>query len=51
MEGMPSIPLTVLFHFDSFTIILAIFNRDIVPTLAVLTSQGHFDSLLIFSHL
>ena len=51
MECVLAVERTKLLHLDALAVVELVFCRDVVPTLAVLTLQGHLDSFLIFRHL
>ena len=48
--GVLTLPLAVLLHLDTFTIILLVLDRDVVAALARFTRQRDVDSLLVLCH-
>jgi hypothetical protein len=47
---MDAVELAVLSHLDPFTIVVAVLHRDVVPLLADLALECHFDPAVVLRH-
>jgi hypothetical protein len=48
--GMQPIPAAVLLHLNTLTVVNSVLSRDVITTLASLTSQSNFDTLFVLCH-
>lgn len=51
MQGVNSIPATVFLHLNTFAVVDLVLLRNVITTLALLTSQSDLDSLFVLCHL
>ena len=50
VRRVATLPLAVLLHLNTLTIVHLVLHRDVIATLALLAGQGHLDSLFVLSH-